>query len=85
MQPLKPDEKLAITNDQPFAAPEDINRYEQLLSMRFAQDPDGPQAAPDARLARGVREGQSKPTIEEELQELHKRIFHPNDLSASHE
>jgi hypothetical protein len=66
MQPLKPNEKQAITEEHPLAAPEDLDRYEQLLSMRFTQDPDRPQAAPESR---------SQPTIEQELQELHSRIF----------
>ena len=85
MQPLKPEEKRAIMNDHPQAAPEDLNRYEQLLSMRFTQDPDRPQAGPSTRLTRGVQEGQPNPSIEEELQELHDRIFHRSAVTASKE
>ena len=85
MQPLKPEEKRAIAKDHPLAAPEDLNRYEQLLSMRFTQDPDRPQAVPDTRLAGVVQESHSMATIEEELQELHDRIFRSSGVTASNE
>jgi hypothetical protein len=82
MQPLKPEERDAISKDHPLAAPEDLDRYEQLLSMRFTQDPDRPQTAPDSRQVKSAQESQSRPTIEEELQELHSRIFRTT-LSSS--
>jgi hypothetical protein len=78
MQPLNPDERQALRREHPLAAPEDLDRYEQLLSMRFTQDPNRPQAGPEAH---GLHR-----TIEQELQELHRRIFEtPNDASAATE
>jgi hypothetical protein len=78
MQPLNPDERQALRRDHPHAAPEDLDRYELLLSMRFAQDPDSPQGGPEAHNV--------GPTIEQELQELHRRIFGtPSDTSATTE
>jgi hypothetical protein len=76
MQPLNPDERQTLRKDHPSAAPEDLDRYEQLLSMRFTQDPNRPQGGPEAHAM-----GRS---IEQELQELHRRIFEtPNESTTT--
>jgi len=76
MQPLKPEELEKIKKDYPQAAPEDVERYQELLSKRFTVDPDrpSPQAAPLRDLAKLGKPGAPE-DIETELQELHQRIF----------
>lgn len=83
MQPLKPEDKERIRQENPQAAPEDIERYEQLLSQRFTVDPDAPSAAPfrvEKAEASGEGEGVATPgeSIERELRQLHTRLFAPN-------
>ncbi len=77
MQPLRPDEREALKRDHPLAAPEDLERYEQLLSIRFTQDPNHPQMGPEAHPLRR--------SIEQELQELHQRIFGTPNASTKTE
>lgn len=72
MQPLKPEERDRIRREHPQAAPEDVERYEKLLSERFTVDPDRPQPAPERRGGRIVR---SLEDIEQELRQLYTRIF----------
>jgi len=71
MRPLKPEELERIRAGNPEAAPEDLERdiheYEELLSERFAEDPDL-QAAPAAVL-------DLRTSRERRLQELHARLF----------
>lgn len=66
MQPLKPEEKSRIIEENPQADPGDLAEYERLLSQRFAMDPDVP-AAPEA-LA-GVEDAEAR------LAELHAKLF----------
>lgn len=67
MQPLKPEDKLAILNDNPAADPAEIQEYEKLLSQRFTMDPDAPAA--DAVADDGGF------NIEQRLRELHDKLF----------
>jgi hypothetical protein len=76
MQPLKPEERKNIRQEHPQAAPGDLERYEQLLSQRFAIDPDRPQSAPErAEESLADTESASAQSIEAELRELHQRLF----------
>ncbi|HSS98019.1 MAG TPA: hypothetical protein VLK33_13355 [Terriglobales bacterium] len=78
MQPLKPEEKSRILSTNPQAAPEDLSRYEKLLSERFTIDPDAaqPARAPEAEESEPVaRSGRSLEQVEAELKALHRRLF----------
>lgn len=66
MEPMKPEEKTAILENNPQASPEEIDEYEQLLSERFAQDPD---LAPEPALESAVQGRESR------LAELHRKLF----------
>ena len=68
MQPLKPNDKINILNNNPAADTVDLQKYEQLLSMRFAMDPDQPVPAQDS--SRGAQPG-----LEEQLKRLHDKLF----------
>ena len=68
MEPLKPEVKTFILENNPQAAPEDIEEYERLLAERFIRDPDVA-AAPMAAEAFDAREGR--------LAELHQKLFAP--------
>ena len=57
MEPLKPETKARILQEQPEATPEDIEEYERLLAERFTEDPDLPQSPAVAKAARSVRMG----------------------------
>lgn len=82
MQPLKPEDKKRILEENPQAAPADIERYEQLLSERFTVDPDAPSAAP-ARAGKGSAAATAGESIEQELQRLHARLFGSKSKSDS--
>lgn len=76
MQPLKPEERDNIRREHPQAAPGDLERYEKLLSERFAVDPDQPQAAPESKeKSLAGEDALSLEEIEAELSELHQRLF----------
>jgi hypothetical protein len=74
MQPLSEEEKAAILEAHPEAAPDeigaDIDEYEQLLANRFAVDPDRPPAEPGPF---AVRAGEPRPAAR--LRELHSKLF----------
>lgn len=74
MQPLKPDEKNRILEENPQAAPEDVERYQKLLSERFTIDPDQAQTAP-LQARKQVQAKSRAEAIEDELRMLHERIF----------
>lgn len=76
MQPLKPEERENIRQEHPQAAPGDLERYEKLLSERFAVDPDRPQAAPELKeTSLAGKDVLSLEEIEAELSQLHQRLF----------
>lgn len=66
MQPLKPEEKSRILNENPQAEPGDLEEYERLLSQRFAMDPDVAPSPDSTSAATG---------IEARIAELHARLF----------
>jgi hypothetical protein len=69
MQPLKPEDKKAALDNNPQAAPEDLQEYERLLALRFARDPlTQENAQPLAREA-------MEEDLEDRLQALHKKLF----------
>lgn len=71
MQPLKPEEKRVILENNPQAAPEDIVEYERLLSDRFTEDPDvGPVPAPAAQAKQAAAASR-----EQRLKELYQKLF----------
>ena len=61
MQPLKPEHKRSILENNPEAQAGDIEEYERLISMRFAEDPDSPSfGAPESDAegsARNMKQG----------------------------
>ena len=68
MQPLKPDDKKAILNNNPAADAVDLLEYEKLLSRRFTMDPDQPVPAQDSP-------GGAQPSLEQQLKRLHDKLF----------
>ena len=70
MEPLKPEQKRSVLENSPQAQPSDLEEYERLLSLRFADDPDQqPVAAPDAG------ETDVRPQREDRIKELHRKLF----------
>lgn len=69
MEPLRPEDREMLLA-QSGAAPEDLDRYEELLASLFAEQP-GIATAPEP-LASAGREAR-----EEELRVLYERIFSP--------
>jgi hypothetical protein len=68
MEPLKPEDREFILENNPQASPEELEEYEQLLSMRFTQDPDLP-AEPTLEVTANVRESR--------LTELYEKLIRP--------
>jgi len=67
MEPLKPEDKTFILENNPQASPEEIEEYEQLLSVRFTEDPD---LAPEPAL-------ESARSRESRLTELYQKLIAP--------
>ena len=65
MEPLKPEVKRFILENNPQASPEDMEEYERLLSERFTRDPDVA-AAPRA---------EAFSDREERLNQLYQKLF----------
>lgn len=68
MEPLKPEDKTFILENNPQASPEEIEEYEQLLSVRFTEDPD---LAPEPALESVTRSRESR------LTELYQKLIAP--------
>ena len=66
MEPLDPETKARILQDNPQAAPDDIEEYERLLSEQFTVDPDMPKAPEDISAETGR---------EARLRELYIKLF----------
>jgi hypothetical protein len=82
MQPLKPEDKKAALDNNPQAAPEDLQEYERLLSLRFTQDPlKATNAAPAAKEAVDILSGED---LEERLKTLHKKLFNAENRGKGH-
>jgi hypothetical protein len=78
MTPLTREEREAIARSHPDAEPgeiaHDIDEYEALIALRFAQDPSkAPAAEPEAR--RALRRGGERRGAESRLLELHDKLF----------
>lgn len=72
MEPMKPETKARILQENPQAAPGDIEEYELLLSQRFTLDPDMPAAPGEASAAEN---------IESRIADLHRKLF-PHEYYA---
>jgi hypothetical protein len=68
MQPLKPEDKKAALDNNPQAAPEDLQEYERLLALRFARDPLTQENAQPVA-------GEAVEDLEDRLNALHKKLF----------
>lgn len=68
MEPLKPEDKTFILENNPQASPDEIEEYEQLLSVRFTEDPD---IAPEPTLDSAVHFRESR------LAELYQKLIAP--------
>jgi hypothetical protein len=68
MQPLKPEDKKAALDNNPQAAPEDLQEYERLLALRFTRDPLTPENAQPLA-------GEAIEDLEDRLKALHKKLF----------
>lgn len=66
MEPMKPDLKARILEENPQAQPGDVEEYELLLSRRFTIDPDLPTVPGEESEAE---------RIESRLAELHQKLF----------
>ena len=74
MEPMKPETRARILEENPQAEPADIEEYERLLAQRFAADPDlspAPAATAEAR------------KVESRLAELHRKLFPEKVLNHS--
>jgi len=71
MEPLKPETKQALLNNNPKATLADIEEYERLLAEQFNEDPDLPKS-PERSIA--IRERQ------ERITELHAKLFRPKGV-----
>jgi hypothetical protein len=72
MEPLKPEAKERLLQDNPQAEPGEVEEYERLLSERFTVDPDMPKA-PEASAAEDERESR--------LQELFQKFYRQPQLN----
>ena len=66
MEPMKPEVKDNLLQNNPQADPQDLEEYERLLSERFTVDPDVAKA-PESFDADNARENR--------LRELHQKLF----------
>jgi len=85
MEPLKSGRKRSILENRPEVQPEEIEEYEQLLSMRFAEDPNQPPAAAREAFATrdiGIQDVRTK--REERIKELHRKLYGPVVAKSSH-
>ena len=80
MQPMKPDQKRSILENSPQAQPGDIQEYERLLSLRFAEDPDMQAAAAPAS---GKASLENTAGREVRIQQLHRKLF--GQVAVEHE
>ena len=85
MQPMKPAQKRSILENSPQAQPGDIQEYERLLSLRFADDPDQePAAAPSGAAGRAATRD-SRAEREIRIQQLHRKLFGSNTSKEASE
>ena len=79
MEPLKPELKKSILANNPQADPKDIEEYERLLSLRFAEDPDEELAtSPLAEQSHTLREQR-----EARIHELYQKLFRSAEETAA--
>jgi hypothetical protein len=66
MEPMKPDAKARILEEQPHAQPGDLEEYELLLSQRFTMDPD---------VAAAPGDESASDQVDARLEHLHRKLF----------
>ena len=71
IEPLRPEQKKSVLANNPEAQPEDLEEYERLLSLRFAEDPD--QEVPASPVAEQAPSARAR--REARIQELHRKLF----------
>lgn len=72
MEPLKPEQKRSVLENNPQAQPSDLEEYERLLSLRFTEDPDRQPAASTEEGADGDHAQR-----EARIKELYQKLFAP--------
>jgi hypothetical protein len=70
MEPLKPEQKRSVLENNPEAQPSDLEEYERLLSLRFTEDPD---QQPATSPQEGVTETHAQ--REARIKELYQKLF----------
>jgi len=77
MQPLKPEDKKAALDNNPQAAPEDLQEYERLLALRFTRDPLTQENAQPlvGEPTQDLLAGDPTQDLEDRLKALHKKLF----------
>lgn len=74
MEPMKPDARVRILEENPHAQPGDLDEYEMLLSRRFTIDPD---------LSTGPKGPLEAARLEARLAELHQKLFPAEHVAYS--
>lgn len=89
MEPLKPEEKRRLLQNNPSISSEDIEEYEKLLAERFTTDPNIPTTTSRAKMTPSVSTGTrtltASPVLslspeeqrEARLKILYRKIYHP--------
>jgi hypothetical protein len=72
MEPLKPEQKRSVLENNPQAQPSDLEEYERLLSLRFTEDPDRQAATAAEEDAAGTHAQR-----EARIKELYQKLFKP--------
>ena len=72
MQPMKPEEKEQLLQNNPAAAPADIEEYERLLAERFATDPGLTLTPSTTHSATTVTDDEARET---RLAELYHKLY----------
>ncbi len=80
MEPLKPEQKRSALENNSQAQPSDLEEYERLLSLRFAEDPDRRPAASTEKGAEGADDAHAQ--REARIKELHQKLFAPAPTPA---
>ena len=73
MEPLKPEAKDSLLQNNPQADPDEVEEYERLLSERFTVDPDMPKA-PEGSAAEDERESR--------LREIFQKYYRQPQLNT---
>ena len=81
MEPLKPDVRRQLTQNNPQASPQDVEEYERLLSERFTVDPSLPAAHTAANSDLNAAPKALSPEQEREvrLKVLYQKLYPANN------